>query len=256
MTSASFACHGTHAVASQTRNCFLLQICRHLVHFTGPFLRPATVSCADNLDALFKWCPLSRDRHTGHMNGLVGILLGHVQGDSGDAPLHRPGQLPDTHNFLDGPYGVLMRLGSLGRQSTGKLGARKTSRLADALTYSDHSLAWRDFESQDCRGVLFDRFPILVPKVVALPHGAGPSSVRRRHEAFVVGDQNLRGPLRRVTVRLDPGVYLRPGDRETASSKTRDGANTSVKSSTATPHPQRRSAGHWREGRRPFRRGT
>ena len=29
--------------------------------------------------------------HVGNLNGLVGILLGHVQGDSGDAPLRRPG---------------------------------------------------------------------------------------------------------------------------------------------------------------------
>ena len=42
-------------------------------------------------DALFKWCTLTRDRHTGHLNGLFGILLGDEQGESGDAPLHRPG---------------------------------------------------------------------------------------------------------------------------------------------------------------------
>ena len=27
----------------------------------------------------------------GHLNGVVGVLLGHVQGDNGDAPRHRPG---------------------------------------------------------------------------------------------------------------------------------------------------------------------
>ena len=38
-----------------------------------------------------QWCTLTGDRHTGHLSGLVGMLLDHVQGDSGDAPLHHPG---------------------------------------------------------------------------------------------------------------------------------------------------------------------
>ena len=49
MKSASFARDGAHVVGSQTRNCFLPQTCRHMVHFTEPILRPATFSCADNL---------------------------------------------------------------------------------------------------------------------------------------------------------------------------------------------------------------
>ena len=31
---ATFACHGVHVVGSQTRNCFLPQTCKHLVHST------------------------------------------------------------------------------------------------------------------------------------------------------------------------------------------------------------------------------
>ena len=46
----------------------------------------------------------------GHQNGLVGVLLGHVQGDRGNAPLHRLGWTPDSHYFLDGPSGVLAPL--------------------------------------------------------------------------------------------------------------------------------------------------
>ena len=49
MKSASFARQGVHVVGSQTRNCFLPQTCRHLVHSTEPTLRPATISCADAL---------------------------------------------------------------------------------------------------------------------------------------------------------------------------------------------------------------
>ena len=62
---------------------------------------------------------------------LLGYCSGHVRGGSGDAPLHRPGKLPDTRNFLDGPFGVLMRLN---RQSVGTLVARKHPDRLDALT--------------------------------------------------------------------------------------------------------------------------
>ena len=45
------------------------------------------------------------------------LLLGHVQRDSGNAPLHRPGWTSDTRFFLDGPLGMLVRIGSFGCQS-------------------------------------------------------------------------------------------------------------------------------------------
>ena len=66
-------------------------------------------------DALFQWCTLTRARYMGHLYGLCGVLLGHVQGNRGDAPLRRLGQTPDSHDFLDGPFGMLVHFGSLGR---------------------------------------------------------------------------------------------------------------------------------------------
>ena len=110
-----------------------------------------------------------------------------------------------------------------------------------------------DFENQVCGEVLADRFPILVPQVAALPHGAGPPSLGRRHEVFSVGNPNHRGLVRRVTERLDPGVFLRSGDslfgaRETASSSEDQRRRKHI--GEATPEPQRRSTGSL------FRRGT
>ena len=49
MEGASSACHGMHDVGNQTRNCFLTQTCKHLVHLTKPILRPATISCSGTL---------------------------------------------------------------------------------------------------------------------------------------------------------------------------------------------------------------
>ena len=54
-------------------------------------------------------CTLPTDCNMGHLNRLVGILLGHVQGDSGDAPLHHPGQTSDSRSILEGPSGMLVR---------------------------------------------------------------------------------------------------------------------------------------------------
>ena len=71
---------------------------------------------------------------------LLGYCSANVQGDSGDAPLHRPGQTSDTLNFLNGPLGTLMRLGSSGRRSVGKFVVRIHT-LAVARNNSAHSLA-------------------------------------------------------------------------------------------------------------------
>ena len=81
-----------------------------------------------------------------------------------------------------------------------------------------------DFENRDCRGVKLDRVPILVPKVVC------PPSLGRGHEVFIA----------RGSCAASDGT---PGSRRIAQiwplPKTKDGANTSVKSSTGTPRPHR-----------------
>ena len=70
------------------------------VLFTGYLQALGSINCADPAPsndlvrgqpgALFQWCMFSRD-YKGDLNELVGILLGHMQGDSGNTPLHRPG---------------------------------------------------------------------------------------------------------------------------------------------------------------------
>ena len=101
MKSASFACHGTHVVGTQTRNCFLPHTCKHLVHLTDPALRPRP-----------------RARTTGCT--LPGTVLA---------------RLLNTDYFLDGPFEVLgaLRLPwpPFCGQETRSL---QTSRMADALT--------------------------------------------------------------------------------------------------------------------------
>ena len=100
-------------------------------------------------DALVNWCPLTRDRHTGHLNGLVEVLLGHLQGDSGDAPLHRPGE---THNFLDGPFGVLRAPRLPVPPVYWQIRCPETSKLA------------LDFENKDRRRVVLNNRQILMPQ--------------------------------------------------------------------------------------------
>ena len=55
-----------------------------------------------------------------------------MQGDSGDAPLHRPGLTSDTQNVLNGPLGVLVRFGSFGCLSVGSFVARIRPQAAGA----------------------------------------------------------------------------------------------------------------------------
>ena len=90
MNSASFACHGMDVVDSQTRGCFLLQTCKHLMHFTDPALRPATISCADSLMLSSSGTRLRGTATWDTKVDLLGVLLGHVQGD-GNLTLNRPG---------------------------------------------------------------------------------------------------------------------------------------------------------------------
>ena len=116
---ASFACHGMHVVSSQTRRCLLPQTWKHLMHFTDPALLPATISCADSL------------MQSSSGTRLPGTVTWDTKMDflvycsAISSPLHRPGLTSDSCNFLKGPLGVLVRFGSLGRQSVGKLVTRK-----------------------------------------------------------------------------------------------------------------------------------
>ena len=116
MNRASFACHGVHVVGGQIRRCFLPQTGKQLMHCGDPALRPGTISCADSLV------------HSSSGTRLRGTAMWdtkNVQGNSGNPPLHRPGQAPDSCNFLNGSPGVLVRFDSLGRQSVGKLVPRQ-----------------------------------------------------------------------------------------------------------------------------------
>ena len=77
MNGASLACHGMHVVGSQTRNSFLPQTCGHLVHFTELIpdnLMHSSEALQDRRPEWTCWVP-----------------LGHVQRDSGNAPLYRRG---------------------------------------------------------------------------------------------------------------------------------------------------------------------
>ena len=65
----------------------------------------------------------------GHLYGLVGVLVGHMQGNSGNAALHRPDWTPDSHNFLDRPLGTLVRFDSFGANLSANR-SPQTSRLA------------------------------------------------------------------------------------------------------------------------------
>ena len=85
MKSASFARDGTHVVGSLTRNCFFSLQAHGALHGADP--ASCNVLVRGPPDALFQWCPLPRDCHIGDLNGLVGVLLGHVQRDSGNARL-------------------------------------------------------------------------------------------------------------------------------------------------------------------------
>ena len=95
---------------------------RALGALDGPSPAPSDDHVRGQPDALFQWCTLTRDHYMGHLYGIVGVLLGHVQGNRGNWTLHRPGQ---TRNFLDGPFWMLVPFGSLGRQPLGKLAPRK-----------------------------------------------------------------------------------------------------------------------------------
>ena len=101
-----------------------------------------------------------------------------------------------------------------------------------------------DLHDEDCRSVVLNSHPLLVPKITALLHGVCPPlwAVDTKYSLSEIGTKGvLRGLTDLGTVRLGP---VRPPPLP----KTKDGVNTSVKSSTATPQPQRRSTGSREKG--------
>ena len=89
----------------------------------GPRPAPSHFLMRGQPEAILQWYALAGNRDVGDQGGLFGLLLGHVQDDSGNLA-SAPSWL-DSCNFLDGPLGVLVRLGSRERQSVGKLVTRK-----------------------------------------------------------------------------------------------------------------------------------
>ena len=82
--------------------------------FDGARPAPSDKHMRRQFNALLQSKVLARDRDVRHPEGFVRVLLGHVQGDSGP-PLHRPGQTPDSCDFLDSPLRVLVRFSPFGR---------------------------------------------------------------------------------------------------------------------------------------------
>ena len=66
--------------------------------FDGARPAPSDKHTRRQFNALLQSKVLARDRDVRHPDGLVQVLLGHVQGDRGP-PLHRPGQTPDFCDF-------------------------------------------------------------------------------------------------------------------------------------------------------------
>ena len=130
-----------------------------------------------------------------------------------------------------------MRLGSLGRQSVSKFVARKHPEwLVPRRQRPLLAGVALDLKDKDRSRVVLNGHPILIPRIVALPHGVRPPFLGRGHKIFSVGDQNQRGLAEREAGRLDPGVNTKGWRKHIGKIKT------------ATLHPQRRGTGHWREG--------
>ena len=125
-------------------------------------------------------------------------------------------------------------------ESVGKVVAR-THQRCWCPDHNDHSLARLSTFMTRIAAQWYTIHPVLVPRIAAWPHGVRPSSLRRGHEVLSVGKQNqgvLPCAKRSAWVPAwtsDLGtVCLGPG-RPPPLPNTKDGANTSVKSRTATP---------------------
>ena len=187
----------------------------------------------------------------GMKNASFACLGTHVQGDSGDKPLHRPGWTSDTRNFLFRPFGTLVRVGSFGYSlpaniQRGRCPDHRDHSLARLLTFMTGIAAeWYSSATQYwCHRSLHG------------PHRGSPSLsgpwTRSTHcrkpesRGSCVAQSGAPGSGRRP--RIWARFVWRLGDRLLCR-KPRDGATTSsVKSRTATPHPQRRSTGSLEKG--------
>ena len=162
---------------------------------------------------------LPRDSNTGDLNGLV-VLLGHVQLNSGNGPLYRPGYIPDSRNFLGGP---LVRNGAFGCQSVGKLFARMHPEGLVPGPQGPFARVSFHLHDKDCRSLVLNSHPVLVPQIAARARQVRPPSLGRGHGVLIVGNQNQGDLAWRKAGRLYHGVDLGTGDgllgaRETASS--------------------------------------
>ena len=105
----------------------------------------------------------------GNLNGLVGILLGHVQGDGSNGLCTVLAGLLTPAIFLT----VLSECRCASAPLAASLSANSLPaniQIGWCPDHRDHSLTRLfDFENQDCRGVLLDRVPELLPQTTDLP---------------------------------------------------------------------------------------